>query len=281
MIGIISIAVFTTLQFLLFEVSHTNSRSNILRAEQLAHSVAAIAANPVVPKYDPLLSGETDDGSFSARIVSEGSRLPLNQFIAVERRRVLETLFVFWGMDENQAGSLVDELIDWVDPDSRTTGTGKERPWYMGEGKPDYPFNRPFKTLNELELLDGFQALTNTKPDWQSYFTLRSSGKLDINSAGPELIAAVCGCSLPTAEHFIETRSGSDGIPHTEDDEVFETVEAALDILMTHGTDRERCAAVSFDGRLHPAYHRYRKGGGNLGRTNLGCAKQRAEPHSY
>lgn len=238
-IGVISMAVFTTLQFLLFEVSHTNSRSNAFRAEQLAHSAAAIATNPEVNAYDPILTASSDDGSYSAIILSEGSRIPLNTFLTVGQRQILERLFEQWGMDDNTARQLVDEMIDWTDADSRNTGAGKERGWYMGIGKPDYPFNRPFGSLDEVTLLAGYAELAKHKPDWRLSFTVRSSGKLDLNSADADAIAAVCGCTIETAEHFVATRTGSDGERFTEDDEVYESVESALDLLMTFGSDRE------------------------------------------
>ncbi|MDF1814844.1 MAG: type II secretion system protein GspK [Verrucomicrobiales bacterium] len=238
-IAILSIAVFTTLQFLLFEVSHTNSRSAIFRAEQLAHNVAAIAMNPKVEPHDPLLTGGNAAGSYSAVILSEGSKLAINQFATVPRRKVLENLFENWGMDGNEAKDLVDQLIDWVDADSRATGNGRERPFYLARGKPDLPFNRPFVDLDELTLVESYPKLARIKPDWRSFFTLRSSGKLDLSSAPAELIAAVIGCSPTTAEHFVETRSGSDGVALTEDDLSFESVDEALDLLMTYGPDRE------------------------------------------
>ena len=238
-VAIISLAVFTTLQFLYFEVSHTNSRGNTFRAEQLAHSAAAIASHPAVSEYDPILSANTHDGSYFARITSEGGRLPINAFAKATHRKILENLFELWGMDSDYSRELVDQIIDWVDTDSRVTGSGRERAYYFSRGQPNLPFNRPFRDLNEITLLEGFEQLALVNPDWRSSFTLQSSGRLDINAADAELIAAVCGCSLVTAEQFVATRSGSDGIAGTEDDYLMESVEEALNLLLTHGPDRE------------------------------------------
>lgn len=241
-IAILSLAVFTTLQFLLFEVSHGNARSNRFQANQLAHSIAAIATNPAVEEDDPILSNTTSRGAQSATIISEGSRFPLNQYLNPEARHVLESLLEIWGIEGGNATTLVDQLIDWTDADNATTGQGKERGYYFSAGIPGYPFNRPFEALDELTLVADYPLLAQVKPDWRSVFTLKSSGKLDVNTASADLIAAVCECSLSTAEHFVQTRSGSDGIPLTIDDLEMETVEEALDLLMTYGTDRERVA---------------------------------------
>ena len=237
--GFLSMAVFTTLQFLLFEVSHTNSRANAFLAEQLAHSAAAVAINPAVLPNDPILNAQTSEGSYSASIISEGGKLPLNQFLTRERREVLDNLFLIWGMEKQMARQVVDEMLDWIDPDSVPTGAGKERGYYFSKGQRHFPLNRPFRSLEEVTLIESYSQILEANRDWRSSFTLRSSGKLDVNTAPADLIAAVCGCSLTTAERFVETRSGRDGIPLNEDDLRMESVDQALDLLATYGDDRE------------------------------------------
>jgi hypothetical protein len=74
------------------------------------------------------------------------------------------------------------------------------------------------------------------RPDWRDWFTIWSSGGLDLNEAPAELIAAAADIEPEQAEIIPETVRGIDGLRDTTDDVPFQNVAAALDLL---GIDAE------------------------------------------
>ncbi|MDF1824038.1 MAG: type II secretion system protein GspK [Verrucomicrobiales bacterium] len=230
-VAILSVAVFTATQFLFIELESDSNAASLFRAEQLADRGIALAAHPDVEPGDPILVQQLSDSeSFSARISSEGERLNLNTLLenATFDRIVLEELFVDWGLRFDEAADVVDNLIDWVDPDNNETNLGAEQPFYLSHERPRHPYNRPFRSLEEVELVNQFDLVRNANPNWKESFTLLSSGKLDLNEAPAELILATCECGEAAAEAFIEVREQMRDGP---DYQIFESLEEAIALL--------------------------------------------------
>jgi len=130
-----------------------------------------------------------------------------------------------WGMDDGDAQILLHCLVEWVDPNDKvTTISGWERLKYEAEGFAGRPFNRFFKTLDEIEYVHGFEALEQAQPNWKSYFNIWTEGQIDVSSATPEIIslASLTGFGREVDESSAiilqERILGEDGILGTEDD---------------------------------------------------------------
>jgi len=238
-IAILSLAVFTTSQFLLFEVESTSNERDQFRAEQLAEMAIAIAANPEVDRRDPILRQVINErDQFRGAIKSEGAALNLNDLLNEDDREVLENLLYIWGMPQQEAVLIVDALIDWTDDDNDVTGGGgAEYSVYRDMGFEDRPFNREFRDLDEASLVVGMDQVAALNPDWRRSFSLWSGGELNLNEAPVDLIQAVTGLDRRAVQLFVQTRNGSDGIPDTLDDLEFESVEEALDQLGAGGDE--------------------------------------------
>ncbi|MCB1231828.1 MAG: general secretion pathway protein GspK [Verrucomicrobiae bacterium] len=236
-IAILSLAVFTGGQFLLVEMETQGNTSLEFRAEQLADAGIAFAMNPKVERWDPLLRQQTAPAEgFEARIISEGARLNPNVLSQTEDgRRVLSDLFMEWGLSEFDSLELSAALGDWVDQDDVEIQLGAEAVYYRSKGWKGIPFNRPFRDLEEMVYVRGFDQVAVLFPAWRDYFTLWSGGKLDLTDAPPELIAVVCACPVANANRLVQVRNGRDGIPATEDDVKFESTSEALDVLGLQG----------------------------------------------
>jgi len=233
-VAILSLAIFAATQFLFVELESESNASGIFRAEQLADRGFIIAAHPLVERGDPLLEGRLSaNESYAARLSSEGERLNLNSLLEnpEDDRIVLEELFVRWGLRRDEAMAVVDNLIDWVDEDDEPTNRGAEIAFYYSRGQPHFPYNRPFHSLDEVELVHLFDLVIAANPAWRESFTLLSEGQLDLNEAPAELIAAASEGGMAAAERFVSVRNGLDQIPGTDDDIRFSSVEEALDIL--------------------------------------------------
>lgn len=233
LMAILSLFLFTSIQLVSSDVDLVISQKHDFRAEQLCEMGLAIAANPAVERYDPILTqfDEAAQEGFSVRIRGEGGKININVLLQQNDREFLERIFTFWGMENGQAEALVDNLLDWVDADDFTNLNGAEFEYYEEMGFPTYPFNRPFYDLEEMSLVKGMDFLDFLKPNWRSYFTLFSGGQVDLLEADVELITMVAEVSEMTAQDFVTTRRGGDGIEGTEDDVRFESLQEALSEL--------------------------------------------------
>lgn len=230
LMAILSLFLFTSIQLVSSDVDLVISQKHDFRAEQLCEMGIALAANPAVQRFDPILTQfnpQTQEG-FRVLIRGEGGKININLLLQQNDREFLERIFTFWGMELEQAEELSDCLIDWIDPDDETNINGAENEYYYDTGFPYYPFNRAFYDLDEMALVKGMDFLNFVKPNWRSYFTLFSGGKLDLRDADVESIVMVAEVPDYAAQDFITLRRGSDGIEHTEDDTIFESLQEAL-----------------------------------------------------
>ncbi len=141
-------------------------------------------------------------------------------------------------MELSEAQEVVHCLLDWVDADEVTTAApeGAELEWYEKEGLGggNYPFNRAFYDVDEMQFVKGMDLVAQYKPNWRDYFTVKSQGALDINDAPANVIAVAAGIlemddiggsdyseKVLEIQEFLEGpsgRNGEDGIKDTEDD---------------------------------------------------------------
>ncbi len=101
------------------------------------------------------------------------------------------------------------------------------------------PLNRPFQSLDEMDLVPRMMEITEIRPDWRSFFTLRGSGKLDVNTASAEVLAAATGAGLSGAHQLVQRRNGLDGMPQTDDDLPIQSIEEALSLMGVAGQQAE------------------------------------------
>ncbi|QJE98251.1 general secretion pathway protein GspK [Luteolibacter luteus] len=233
LIAILAMASITAIRVVSFDVDLAGAQVHGFRARQLAEMGIAIAANPVVKRSDPLLRhlSEEDGEGFEARIISEGEKFNINAIILRQDEQLMKSMFMDWGLDLDQAQELSDALIDWVDGNDEVGLNGAESEWYTAQGHLNQPFNRPFYDLEEMRMVRGMDLVEALKPDWRNWFTIWSSGALDLNEAPAELIAAAAEITVEEANVIPETVRGADGIRDTDDDKPFQDVNTALALM--------------------------------------------------
>ncbi|MGE9269437.1 MAG: general secretion pathway protein GspK [Verrucomicrobiales bacterium] len=233
LIALLSFAAVAAIRVVKFDLDIAGANVHGFRAQQLAEMGIALGANPLIERSDPLLiqfSEEFGEG-FEVRLISEGSKFNINSILLQEDKNLLESMFIDWGLDIDQAAAVTDSLIDWVDGNDEESLNGAEVEWYEQMGRINQPFNRAFYSLDEVRLVRGMDLVEAVRPDWASWFTVWSSGSLDINEAGPEQVAVAAEVSVEEAEVIPDTVRGIDGIRDTEDDVPFQSVEEALALL--------------------------------------------------
>jgi general secretion pathway protein K len=243
-IGLLSLLVFGGAKLLLSEFAMQSVQGQRARANQLAEMGLAIAAHPQIERGDPALAQElTRFESFRASIESENARLNLNAILQRRDVDVLQRLFELWGLRSDEASHVIACLVDWVDADDMVTRDGAEEQEYRRAGIMGAPPNRRFLSLGEANGVIGIGLLSAGRPGWEEFFTLFGDGKLALDDASAEAIYAVCGCTLDSAQQFVELRRGRDGLENTEDDEVFQPVDQVLDLLKVPPPERSAAAS--------------------------------------
>ena len=190
------------------------------RGRLLAESGLAIAMHPSIRRYDPLLTNALSSiEGFEVKLNKEAGRFNINRLLANQTGRdTLLRLFDLWGVDYEDANTLVDVLVDWTDADDVKQLNGAESRDYEAAGRVGDPPNAPFRSIEELNQVPGWDAVVLARPDWRQAFTLWGDGKLDLTEARSDLIAAACDVTLETALLFIRARGGTEDEPPSLDD---------------------------------------------------------------
>jgi hypothetical protein len=206
------------------------ARRQIFRSRMMAEGALAIAMNPGITKPDdPLLRRQiNDDEQYEVLMTGEDGFINPNVLLQKEDRETFRRIFRYWGMTLPQADKLIDALIDWVDQDDFKRINGAEKKEYGNNGM---PFNRPFRSIEELALVRGMQEIEQAYPEWRTWFSVYASGVLDVNEARPEVVSALTGANIRLAQNLRNTRLGRDGILNTTDDAPMPDLTSALAIL--------------------------------------------------
>jgi len=217
-------------------------KRQVFRARMLSEAALAIAMNPDIKPDDPLLRRQVAvDERFLVEMTGEDGLINPNVLLQREDRETLRRVFLAWGMNVQQANILIERMLDWVDADDFSRVQGGESKLY---GRNGMPFNRPFRSIEEMALVSGMEVVEQAYPNWRNWFSVYASGTLDVNEAQPEVVAAVTGADIRFAQNLRSQRVGRDGILNTEDDNPMPDLQSALAILGISAAAPETLAAL-------------------------------------
>ncbi len=197
-------------------------------ARAMAHSGIAVAFNPGVSKFTPLLTHDfTPMMGYQVSIISEGGKLNINWVLQGEDPNKL-AIFKKWlelrGLNIQEREILTDSLLDWVEPsDLRHLNAVKETDDY-------HPAHRPLLTVEEITQVGGSAPLVKT-PGWRDQLTVFSQGPIDLANAPIEILRLIPNIGEPQIERFVQYRSGPDRIFGTIDDPQFKSLEEVYSFL--------------------------------------------------
>lgn len=233
-----------TLTLLKVDVDDNVAEVHSFNAWQQAHAGLSFGIHPGVKRDDAILISQNEyDEGFEVVIEPEARRLNINSVLSGNDKNLLVNLFKNWGLDDKESAQLVDALVDWVDGDDLMSLNGAESDYYREFGFNDRPYNKPFRELDELPLVRGYNLIEDLKPGWRDYFSVWSNGQIDIHEAHPEILAAAAEVEESIAAAFLSIVAGDDGKMGTEDDLRFESINDALDDLTSPGENREVISA--------------------------------------
>jgi len=217
--AVMGLALVATIKISRYQSDVASSQINGIEARQYAEMGINLACNPAVEEWEFMLKQSFENGAgFEAKILSEGGRFNINYILFQEDKKLLRDIFQKWGVDFDVASEIADALIDWIDTDDDVNLNGAEVDYYLGQGFENRPFNRPFYDLDEVRLVRGMDLVEAFNPQWRDWFTVWSSGGLDVEEAPAELLAMATETNVEEAIGVVEIVDGPDGIRNTEDD---------------------------------------------------------------
>jgi general secretion pathway protein K len=217
--AVMGLALVATVKISRYQSDVAGSQISGIEARQYAEMGINLAANPAVEEWDLILRQTFDnEAGFEAKILSEGGRFNINYILFQDDRKLLRDIFQKWGIDFDVAGDIAAALTDWIDDNDDMILNGAEFDYYEGQGFYNRPFNRPFYDLDEMRLVRGMEIVEAFNPRWRDWFTVWSSGGLDVMEAPAEFLAMATETEVEQAQTIVEIVDGADGIRNTEDD---------------------------------------------------------------
>lgn len=230
-IAVMGLALVATLRISRYQSDVASSQINGIEARQYAEMGINLAANPAVEEWDPVLRQDFEnDAGFEAKILSEGGRFNINYILFQEDKKLLRDIFQDWGLHFDVASEVADALTDWIDIDDDIALNGAESEYYEGEGFFNRPFNRPFFDLDEMRLVRGMDLVEAVNPNWRDWFTVWSTGGLDVTEAPAEFIAFAAETNIEATRALVEIVDGPDGIRNTADDQPLSVSDALANL---------------------------------------------------
>ncbi len=194
---------------------------------------------------------ECPPGVFSITITDLDRRFNINTLARmpeVMRREIMDRALTLMGVSGTDIATIADSIGDWVDRDDLPGLSGAESDFYLTLEPAYLAKNGPIDDLAELLLVQGVTPAMYWGPrvqwhtdqlfrprrsrrdreDLPAYtagfvdlFAAFGSGRVNINTAPPEVIRFVLGVDDAIAENFRRARAGFDGVEGTEDDTPF------------------------------------------------------------
>lgn len=193
-----------------------------------------------------LSSYQIGDGTVSVKIID------LERFANINTPGTpIQQALTLMGVDASQISVVSDSIQDWVQAGDAPRIAGAKTDYYLGLNPPYNCKNAPMDDLSELLLVKGIWdhpeiywggSVTNhpgasfhhklgfgnagEAPNYPfglvDLFTPFSSGKININTAGADVLQLLPGVDANTAASILKYRAGPDGADGTADDTPFQ-----------------------------------------------------------
>jgi general secretion pathway protein K len=156
------------------------------------------------------------DGEYSVRITDEAGKININA-ITDASSDILRNLLKNLGVQEEEANTIVDSLLDWKDADDLRHLNGAESDYYMSLPNPYKAKDANFDTVEELLLVKGMTPEilygNGEKKGIVDFLTVNSNSKMikiNVNGAPKEVLMAIPGITPEIADAIISYREHDD-----------------------------------------------------------------------
>lgn len=158
----------------------------------------------------------TDGGHYTVSIIDESGKLNINTLTDASAI-ILKNLLLNTGVEETEANTIVDCILDWKDPDDFVRLNGAESDFYMSLPNPYKAKNANFDTLEELLLVKGITPAIlygdGEKKGIIDFVTVNStSNQINITAAPKEVLMAIPGMTAEVADAIMNAREDPAGL---------------------------------------------------------------------
>jgi type II secretory pathway component PulK len=189
---IMSFSIIGLIQLLRVNIGTASAMERVAIAKSLAFAGTTIGKQQDFPADGKVDHRKYPDGKvLDIVVVSENSKLNINSLLEVEDRETLRSLLRLWHLTDVEADTVLDCLLDYVQPGNTRRLNGAKAEQYRRVGR-KAPTGKPFRSIEEMTSVLNFDMVTRRKPEWRDYFTIYGSGKLDLMHAPSDLVKAVC-----------------------------------------------------------------------------------------
>ena len=155
------------------------------------------------------------DGSFNYELVDEERKININTAPLKDLERLFE---IVAQVNSQQAEDIAAAILDWRQSGENTRKNGAKSNYYQTLS-PSYPCkDGPFEVLEEILLVKGITI--DIFKSIQDEITIYGAGSVNINTADKPVLETL-GMSDTLADKIISFRNGNDGVPATNDDNIF------------------------------------------------------------
>ncbi|HXX81116.1 MAG TPA: helix-hairpin-helix domain-containing protein [Thermodesulfovibrionales bacterium] len=155
-------------------------------------------------------SGRLGERDYEVSITDEAGKININALNDTSGI-ILKTLLTQMGVQDEDADTIVDSILDWKDADDLTRLHGAESDYYMSLPNPYKAKNANFDTLEELLLVKGvtYEIFFGSegKKGLVNFITVNSNtNAININAAPKEVLMAIPGITPEIADAIISSR---------------------------------------------------------------------------
>jgi general secretion pathway protein K len=143
------------------------------------------------------------------RLLSETGKIDINK----ADQTLLQGLMNHAPVDEEQQTRIVNAILDWRDKDDLVHLEGAEKKEYQDAGLSYQPRNKPFQSIEELQLVLGMDA---TVSKWiEALVTTSGQQQVDLQQAAKEVLQVLPGLDAGLVDTYIAARleSAINGLP--------------------------------------------------------------------
>jgi len=189
-------------------IGTSSALERVAIASSLAYAGTTMGRNAEFPANGkPQNRKFPDGGEMEIVVVSENGKLNINKLLANQDRETPRALFRLWGLNDVEADTVLDCLLDYVEPGSTRRLNGAKVEQYRMAGRPA-PSGKLFRSVDEMANVLNFDVVVRNKENWRDYFTIYGDGTLDLTSAPLDLIKVVCKVGDSSARALIQGQSG-------------------------------------------------------------------------
>ncbi len=216
---LMAVTVMGVVEYIGYSAEEATIAAADFRALHLAESGLAVGLHPNIRRGDKALKQKVGtDSGFDVVINYEGARIPINYITDARVMEAVNKLFVYWGLNSEEATVASESLADWVDRNDEVRANGAETAYYESQGIYEIPRQQGFINVDEMLLVRGMGVVDRLKPNWRDYFSVYGEGTIDMRTAFKDVLLAMTGAAEADIDRFIQERDGPDSLPGTDDD---------------------------------------------------------------